>query len=706
MNLNNKMPANITIAQESQDGSDGEDTLLTSVDTTDLSVIRQLIAMGTIPVEESSSTGTTEVSATQKKAAEERASSGPGEKDTPPLQSPRPQQAVPQSIKSGEANHELITPDLVGALEDVVPLGHTHGRDERAELPAVGWELDFDDHGIPGAYAEGGIGGDRRDTSESNHDQEATESNANIPNAVPVTDDLEVAEPVVMQAESDTAATKIPLLLLLLLLALVVPTVVLTQDKSTNGEEADHSVIASSPSAIDDNEFIIDLPNYTRRAILGDPTSPQMLAYEWLQNDPNLLTYSETKKTQRFVLAVLYYSTDGDKWMTNRNWLEYDTDECHDWYNLAGRQPFSYDFCTADGNFQGLALFHNSMRGTIPRELGLLTKLHGLAFTDSSLSGTIPMEVWLLPELKLVALSRNKLSGTIPQAGLSASQNIRVYMDLADNKLSGTLPTEVGLMHGIEYLSLGDNRLFGTLPSELGALSTLEYLGIQANAFGGALPPSTFQGFGSVTDVLLRDNLFTGTLPTEIGLLTNLQRMYIYMNYFSGSLPSEIGRLTDLLVLNVGNNKFSGIIPYELWHLSDLEEFQIRANYLSGSIPSDCGATLGVESMILFDVRWNLLTDIIPSSVGLWTSLEKLRLRENDFDGSLPPEVWKLTKMKRMSVGNDLTGSIPYDLHLPDIEYFNLSTSLVSGTIPDHICSAEFVDFSCSEFLCGCDCPC
>lgn len=46
-------------------------------------------------------------------------------------------------------------------------------------------------------------------------------------------------------------------------------------------------------------EFMVSLPDFTKEALLDD-SSPQSMAFDWMQRDPNLSQYSYERKTQRF----------------------------------------------------------------------------------------------------------------------------------------------------------------------------------------------------------------------------------------------------------------------------------------------------------------------------------------------------------------------------------------------------------------------
>jgi len=105
---------------------------------------------------------------------------------------------------------------------------------------------------------------------------------------------------------------------------------------------------------------------------LQNPSTTQNDALKWLAGNANLDTYSDTKKIQRYVLATLYYSTNGDSWNDNTGWLR-DSDECR-WHTDAA--AFGEHMCSS-GAVVNLDFYDgnkgNNLDGTIPKELALLS---------------------------------------------------------------------------------------------------------------------------------------------------------------------------------------------------------------------------------------------------------------------------------------------------------------------------------------------
>jgi hypothetical protein len=79
----------------------------------------------------------------------------------------------------------------------------------------------------------------------------------------------------------------------------------------------------------------------------------------WLEGNANLDDYPDWKRIQRYVLAVFYYSTNGDEWRRNTGWLS-DEDECTwltDETNVETRPV-----CDEDGAYNNLRLEKNNLK--------------------------------------------------------------------------------------------------------------------------------------------------------------------------------------------------------------------------------------------------------------------------------------------------------------------------------------------------------
>eukprot|EP00797_Seminavis_robusta_P004229 Sro1274_g258421.1 (489) ;mRNA; f:23896-25362 len=210
----------------------------------------------------------------------------------------------------------------------------------------------------------------------------------------------------------------------------------------------------------------LNLPDYTVDAIQEHPRSPQSKAYHWLvSNTTHLAQVPKWRTTQRFALATFFFSTRGDFWVNHHGWLDWEVHECNWEQQALGPIMYSPDYmpCDDSGNIKGLSFIGNKLDGTIPPELSLLSA-----------------------DLELLALPRNmELKGWIPtEIGLLTKlTELRTF----NTKLSGTVPTELGLLSDLRFLELGGAGISGTVPKELGNLGCLTHVVLVMTQLTGTL---------------------------------------------------------------------------------------------------------------------------------------------------------------------------------------------------------------------------
>lgn len=216
---------------------------------------------------------------------------------------------------------------------------------------------------------------------------------------------------------------------------------------------------------------------------MSDPTTPQGAAFSWLLNtDTGTDPCDSLQVVQRYALAVLYESTNGDNWAVNNEWLS-PFSVC-EWYEVQ---------CMNDGvTVEQLALYDNNLNGTLPWELRALTSLRGFNVFFNSLVGTVPDYFSAWPNL--------------------------ILFDVENNTLYGD---PLGLLD--RDTDLNDDM--GTL------LPDLRFFRISHNMFEGPFNPEAARQLSNIEHLWMAGNKYFGTIPTEIGLLVNLGTWEIFLKH-------------------------------------------------------------------------------------------------------------------------------------------------------------------------------
>ena len=275
----------------------------------------------------------------------------------------------------------------------------------------------------------------------------------------------------------------------------------------------------------------------------------------------------------RAVLVRFYETTGGFRWTRNTNWLS--DRPLGEWFGVTTDE---YERVTE------LTLIDNNLSGSLPAELGELTRLRFLRLRgNGSLTGAIPGELGLLPDLWSISLSRNNFTGSIPaELGLSASL-FTIQLDY--NQLTGEIPAELGQLPRLSDLQLNDNQLTGQIPPELGRLTGLRSLLLDWNMLTGQIPPELGRLTG-LRSLSLDWNMLTGQIPPTLGNLANVYRLELNHNQLTGTIPPELGNMTGLTELFLDNNMLSGPLPEELAALPDLYLIFVGVNPdLAGPLP-------------------------------------------------------------------------------------------------------------------------
>lgn len=365
--------------------------------------------------------------------------------------------------------------------------------------------------------------------------------------------------------------------------------------------------------------------------------TPQFKAANWIINeDKRQLTVDDHLLEQRYILAVIYFSTHGDTWThcahkpgdLDTNCTYFDTTYQDNftesrYLSEAHECKWFQTYCSEDNVLRELLLYENNLKGSIPTEIAQLSKLRRLRLNANKLTSTLPSELGQMKHLADLEVHGNELEGTFPPEIFEL--DTLQLLNIAINRFTGTIPDKFDHLKNMKGIHMFRNKFEGSIPETLGEMPFLTFVFLDNNHLTGTIPDSIYS-VNRLKQLQLQNNRLTGTLSPKIGNIAHLERLMINENDFSGDLPEELYELRKLDWLYLHSNKFTGTISKKIGQLKDLKRLLFRFNKFSGTI---------------------------PSSIGDLKNLEYLWFHFNGFTGTVPEEVCSLTNVALSSLMAD-----------------------------------------------------
>jgi hypothetical protein len=388
---------------------------------------------------------------------------------------------------------------------------------------------------------------------------------------------------------------------------------------------------------------------------LLDPQSPQFQAMQWILNDDplQLLASDKPQILQRYVLATLYFSTNGDtRWdscgppsgttpcgnVVQRflsgapgcMWLGVNCDVNQEIEGINIRKYIQIFLITA--LIQSNKLLRpggNGLDGELPPELTEMSRLSSLSFSGNSLTGTIPTHLGRLERLRFLVLN--------------------------DNHYTGTIPTHLGQLSSIYYLHLGKNGFTGSIPPEI-FVPTMQHFDVGGNQLVGTIPAEMHTVSEDLLNIDISDNRLVGTIPAGLGGFPSLNSFTAANNTLTGTLPGEI--ISDTLTtLDVGINQLRGTLPPDIYMFgSSLSFVNLGINGFGGTISPRFGELLRLETLVFF---FNDFTGTIPNELGQLPNLGVLHFAGTSLQGTMPTDICNLREDGLKTLTSNCGGTSP-----------------------------------------------
>ena len=159
------------------------------------------------------------------------------------------------------------------------------------------------------------------------------------------------------------------------------------------------------------------------------------------------------------------------------------------------------------------------------------------------------------------------------------------------------------------------------------------------------------------------------------------------------TLPSELGNLSsleNLALTGVSTDEIA--IPSEIANLSNMEQLHlVGANFPDPYwLENAFSAMTNLRTISILNSQFNssgTMVPIIPTEIGLITTLKVIEVGVPDLKGTLPTELGQLTELHRLIIsGTDLQGTLPTELGLlTDLQTLGILKSDITGTIPTEL---------------------
>ncbi|KAJ6877009.1 MDIS1-interacting receptor like kinase 2-like [Populus alba x Populus x berolinensis] len=344
--------------------------------------------------------------------------------------------------------------------------------------------------------------------------------------------------------------------------------------------------------------------------------------------------------------------------------------------------------CDNSGSVANFSLPHFGLRGTLHSfNLSSFPNLLTLNLKNNSLYGTIPLEIGLLTNLNVLYLDKNNLTGLIP----SSIGNLRnlSFLNIAENNLSGFVPRVIGQLESLVELSLHSNNLNGSLPPEMNNLTHLMILHLFSNNFTGHLPRDLCLG-GLLVNFTAALNHFSGPIPKSLRNCPRLFRVRLERNQLTGNISEDFGLYPNLNYMDLSHNDLYGELTWKWGGFHNLTSLKLSNNNITGEIPSELGKATRLR---VIDLSSNLLKGAIPKELAQLKALFNLTLHNNHLFGVLPVEIQMLSQLRALNLAsNNLGGSIPKQLgECSNLLQLNLSHNKFIGSIPSEIGFLHFL---------------
>ncbi|KAB2598489.1 LRR receptor-like serine/threonine-protein kinase FLS2 [Pyrus ussuriensis x Pyrus communis] len=237
-----------------------------------------------------------------------------------------------------------------------------------------------------------------------------------------------------------------------------------------------------------------------------------------------------------------------------------------------------------------------------------------------------------------------------------------VVLDLSFNSFNSLMPRWVFSLKNLVSLRLSDCGFRGPIPSISQNIISLREIDLSYNYISLDPIPNSIQNMTGLKVLNLEWNNFNSTIPEWLYSLNNLESLLLSYIELRGEISSSIGNMTSLVNLHLDGNRLEGKIPNSLGHLCKLKVLDLSENHFTVRRPSEIFESLsrcGPDGIKSLSLRYTNISGPIPMSLGNLSSLEKLDISGNQFNGTFTEVIGQLKMLTELDISyNSLEGAV------------------------------------------------
>ncbi|KAM7477061.1 hypothetical protein LguiB_024304 [Lonicera macranthoides] len=289
-------------------------------------------------------------------------------------------------------------------------------------------------------------------------------------------------------------------------------------------------------------------------------------------------------------------------------------------------------------------------------------------------------------------LSNNGFDSSIFSWFFNLSSNTLVNLDISFNQIQGPISNDFGSITSLRYLFLQQNQFTGVIPTPFRNLCKLGTLDLSSNKLSGNLTDSLRSLYGcievSLESLRLSSNTLTGSLE-DVTRFSSLRQLILSNNRLTGVLPKVIGvRLPNLNSLDLSFNSLHGTVSEaHFLNLTKLNEIP-----KDGSLVEIRGGKTGILDYYL--ARESILWKGREAEYGVYSiEVKVIDLSCNNLTGKFPEALTNLVELVALNLSrNILYGAVPPRIgQLKLLESLDLSRNRFSGRLPTSLAGLNYL---------------